>query len=49
MIEALAAENGIVSLDGNHPFAGQSLLFEIEIQGIRDATEEEIHQRKVIE
>jgi FKBP-type peptidyl-prolyl cis-trans isomerase SlyD len=42
-------ENGIVSLDGNHPFAGQSLLFEIEIQGIRDATEEEIHQRKVIE
>ena len=42
-------ENGIVSLDGNHPFAGQSLVFEIEIQGIRDATEEEKHQRKVIE
>jgi FKBP-type peptidyl-prolyl cis-trans isomerase SlyD len=42
-------DNGIVSLDGNHPFAGQSLVFEIEIQGIRDATEEEIRQRKVIE
>jgi FKBP-type peptidyl-prolyl cis-trans isomerase SlyD len=42
-------DNGIVSLDGNHPFAGQSLVFEIEIQGIRDATEEEIRHRKVIE
>jgi len=41
-------EGGIVSLDGNHPFAGQSLVFEIEIQAIRDATEEEIRQQKVI-
>ena len=43
-----AIENGIVSLDGNHPFAGQSLVFEVEIQGIRDATEEELRQRKVL-
>jgi FKBP-type peptidyl-prolyl cis-trans isomerase SlyD len=41
-------EEGIVSLDGNHPFAGQSLVFEVEIQAIRDATEEEIRQQKVI-
>ena len=41
-------ENGIVSLDGNHPLAGQSLVFEVEIQGIRDATEEELRQRKVL-
>jgi len=41
-------EAGIVSLDGNHPFAGQSLVFEVEIQAIRDATEEEIRQQKVI-
>lgn len=39
-------ENGIVSLDGNHPLAGQSLVFEVEIQGIRDATEEEISKAK---
>jgi FKBP-type peptidyl-prolyl cis-trans isomerase SlyD len=43
-----AIENGIVSLDGNHPFAGQSLVFEVEIQGIRDATEEELRQCKVL-
>jgi FKBP-type peptidyl-prolyl cis-trans isomerase SlyD len=43
-----AIEEGIVSLDGNHPFAGQSLVFEVEIQTIRDATEEEIRLRKVI-
>ena len=41
-------EEGIASLDGNHPFAGQSLVFEVEIQAIRDATEEEIRQQKVI-
>ena len=37
---------GIVSLDGNHPLAGQSLIFEVEIQAIRDATTEEIRQGK---
>jgi FKBP-type peptidyl-prolyl cis-trans isomerase SlyD len=41
-------EDGIVSLDGNHPFAGQSLVFEVEIQAIRNATEEEIRQQKVL-
>jgi FKBP-type peptidyl-prolyl cis-trans isomerase SlyD len=41
-------EGGIVSLDGNHPFAGQSLVFEVEIQAIRDASEEEIRQQKVL-
>ena len=35
-----------VYLDGNHPLAGQALLFEVEIQGIRDATEEEIRTGK---
>ena len=37
-----AIEDNIVSLDGNHPLAGQSLLFEIEVQEIREATAEEI-------
>ena len=41
-------EEGIVSLDGNHPFAGQSLVFEVEIQAIRDATAEEIRQQQVL-
>lgn len=37
-----AIEDGIARLDGNHPLAGQSLVFEVEIQAIRDATAEEI-------
>lgn len=31
-----------VSLDGNHPLAGQDLIFEIEALDVRDATIEEI-------
>jgi FKBP-type peptidyl-prolyl cis-trans isomerase SlyD len=35
---------GIAHLDGNHPLAGQSLMFKVEVQGIRDASAEEISQ-----
>lgn len=34
--------DGIAYLDANHPLAGQTLVFEVEIQGIRDATAEEL-------
>jgi FKBP-type peptidyl-prolyl cis-trans isomerase SlyD len=37
-----AINNEIASLDGNHPLAGQTLIFEVEIQAIRDATNEEL-------
>ena len=37
-----AINNDIASLDGNHPLAGQTLIFEVEIQAIRDATDEEL-------
>ncbi|MEN8207174.1 MAG: peptidylprolyl isomerase [Pseudomonadota bacterium] len=40
-------EDDIVSLDANHPLAGQALIFEVEIQDIRDATAEEIRKGKV--
>lgn len=40
--------NRVVRLDGNHPLAGQSLVFEIEIQHIRDASEEEISAGQVL-
>ena len=43
-----AIEDGIASLDGNHPLAGQSLIFEIEIQAIREATAEEIRAGKAV-
>lgn len=42
-------QDGIVSLDGNHPFAGQSLIFEVEVQDVRAATAEEISQRRVLD
>jgi FKBP-type peptidyl-prolyl cis-trans isomerase SlyD len=32
----------MVTLDGNHPLAGKSLNFEVEIAGMRPATEEEL-------
>jgi len=41
--------DGIAHLDGNHPLAGQSLVFEVEIQGIRDATDEEIRLGKSLD
>lgn len=34
----------MVSLDGNHPLAGQDLIFEIEALDARDATREEIDE-----
>ncbi len=40
--------NDIVYMDGNHPLAGQSLHFEVEIRGIRDATEDEIRSGKAL-
>jgi len=40
--------DGVASLDGNHPLAGQTLVFEVEIQDIRDATDEELRLGEVI-
>jgi FKBP-type peptidyl-prolyl cis-trans isomerase SlyD len=34
----------MVSLDGNHPLAGQDLVFEIETLDARDATELEVFE-----
>jgi len=41
--------NGVARLDGNHPLAGQSLVFEVEIQDIRDATEAEMRLGKTLD
>lgn len=31
-----------ITLDGNHPLAGQDLTFDVEITGVREATKEEL-------
>lgn len=36
--------NDLTSLDGNHPLAGQDLVFEIEALDVRDATADEIQK-----
>lgn len=42
MMKVIAVEDGEVFLDGNHPFAGQTMTFRIEVLAIRDATVEEV-------
>jgi FKBP-type peptidyl-prolyl cis-trans isomerase SlyD len=41
--------DGVAHLDGNHPLAGQSLVFEVEVQSVRKATDEEISSGRVID
>ena len=38
----ISIENGKLTVDGNHPMAGQAITFHISVSGIRDATPEEI-------
>lgn len=39
----------IAHLDANHPLAGQTLIFEVEIQGVRAATAEEIASGRALD
>jgi len=36
-----------IDVDGNHPLAGKQLTFDVEITGIRDASDEELEHRHV--
>ena len=35
-------ENGRITIDGNHPFAGQTMTFLVKVEGIRNADEAEM-------
>ncbi|NCN44672.1 MAG: peptidylprolyl isomerase [Piscirickettsiaceae bacterium CG_4_9_14_3_um_filter_43_564] len=41
-VEITEVGDETVTVDGNHPLAGKTLNFEIEVMDIRDATEEEL-------
>lgn len=42
VIEVTKVEGDTVTVNGNHPMAGQSLHFDVEIANIREATEDEL-------
>jgi FKBP-type peptidyl-prolyl cis-trans isomerase SlyD len=41
-VTVTAVDESTVTVDGNHPLAGQPLFFAVEVVSVRDATEEEI-------
>lgn len=41
-VEIIKIEDDEVTVDGNHPLAGVDLSFEVEVTGVREATDEEI-------
>ncbi|MGS2717055.1 FKBP-type peptidyl-prolyl cis-trans isomerase [Eionea flava] len=47
IIEVKSIDGDIVTVDGNHPMAGQSLHFDVEVTDVRKATEEELKQGQV--
>lgn len=47
VVTVTRVEDDQVTLDGNHPLAGVDLTFDVEIMGIREATDEEIEHGHV--
>lgn len=42
VFRVVSIENDDITIDGNHPMAGRSLTFDVEITSVRSATEEEV-------
>ncbi|MYM64999.1 peptidylprolyl isomerase [Pseudomaricurvus sp. HS19] len=47
VVEVIEVEGDTVTIDGNHPLAGQELHFDVEVLEIRDATDEELQHGHV--
>ncbi len=47
VVEVVDVEGDEVTIDGNHPLAGQNLHFDVEVVEVRDATEEELPHEHV--
>ncbi len=42
VFKVIAIGDGKITVDANHPFAGQTLTFDVTVQDVRDATSEEL-------
>ncbi|MBB3330359.1 FKBP-type peptidyl-prolyl cis-trans isomerase SlyD [Halomonas campaniensis] len=47
MVTVTSVEGDTVTVDGNHPLAGQTLNFDVEIASVREASQEEIEHGHV--
>jgi len=48
-MKVIRIENGNITLDANHPFAGKTVKFKITIIALREATEQEIGTGQVVD
>ena len=46
-VRVVKMDDKMVTIDGNHPLAGQTLAFEVEVLGVRDASAEELEHGHV--
>lgn len=42
VIEVVAVEGDVITVDGNHPLAGETLSFKVKVDRVRDASAEEL-------
>lgn len=47
VVEVIELNDSEVTVDGNHPYAGHMLTFDIEVISVRDATEQELAQGRL--
>lgn len=47
VMKIIKIEGDTITLDANHPLAGQTLTFEVTVLNVRDAKEEEVASQKV--
>ena len=47
LVTVMSADDEEVTIDGNHPMAGKTLVFEVEVLEVREASAEELEHRHV--